>query len=84
MAVSFGVVFVTTRLILSIRFPQPIEFQSFVFRIVLSLAAAGVAAMIPGFISLHLEFSNNYLSVGGAIAVFALVYRAALFKLVVV
>jgi len=74
-AVSFGVVFVAALLMLAIRFPQPTTFQNFVFRTVLSLAAAGVAATIPGFISLDIELPSLVLSAGGAIAVFALVYK---------
>ncbi len=70
-AFLFGVVFVIVLLILAILFPNPTAFQYTIFRSVLSLAAAGVAAMIPGFISLSV---SKWLRAGGALAVFAVVY----------
>jgi hypothetical protein len=45
---AFGVIFVIALLLLAIFFPEPTPFQYQVFRIVLALAAAGVAALIPG------------------------------------
>ena len=70
-AFVFGVVFVITMLALAIFVPNPTSFQYVVFRVVLSLATAGVAAMIPGFIELNIP---NWLRAGGALAVFAIVY----------
>ena len=52
-AFAFGIIFVIALIILAIKFPHPTSFQYNVFRIVLSLAAAGVAAMIPGFINVE-------------------------------
>ncbi len=52
-------------------FPYPSSFQYVVFRIVLALAAAGVAAFIPGFLSVIL---SGWLRAGGAMAVFVIVY----------
>ncbi len=43
-AFVFGVAFVVALLVLAIKFPNPALFQYNVFRIVLALAAAGVAA----------------------------------------
>jgi hypothetical protein len=70
-AFLFGVVFVIVLLAMAIFFPNPTAFQYTIFRSVLSLAAAGLAAMIPGFISLSV---SNWLRAGGALAVFAVVY----------
>jgi hypothetical protein len=70
-AFVFGVVFVVALLTLAIFFPTPTAFQYTIFRTVLALAAAGVAAMIPGFISLSI---SKWLRAGGALAVFAVVY----------
>ena len=70
-AFGFGVVFIIVLLLIAIRFPEPRPFQYEVFKVVLALAAAGVAAMIPGF--LHFEISK-WLRAGGALAVFAIVY----------
>ena len=67
----FGVVFVIGLLVLAILFSKPTDFQYMVFRIVLALAAAGVAAFIPGFIEVDVK---NWVRAGGAIAVFIIVY----------
>lgn len=67
----FGVAFVITLLALAVLFPEPSDFQYVVFRIVLALAAAGVAAFIPGFIEVKIE---TWLRAGGAMAVFVVVY----------
>jgi hypothetical protein len=68
---TFGIVFVIVMLVLAIAYPSPTPFQYTVFRITLALAAAGVAAMIPGFIELRI---STFLRAGGALAVFAIVY----------
>jgi hypothetical protein len=70
-AFLFGIAFVVVLLTLAIRFPNPTAFQYTIFRSVLALAAAGVAAMIPGFITLSI---SKWLRAGGALAVFAIVY----------
>lgn len=71
LAFLFGVVFVVVLLVIAIGFPTPTPFQYTVFRIVLALAAAGVAAMIPGFISVEFK---TWVKAGGALAVFVIVY----------
>jgi 8-oxo-dGTP pyrophosphatase MutT (NUDIX family) len=74
-AFIFGATFVVALLVLAIVFPKPTPFQYGVFKITLSLAAAGVAAMIPGFI--HLEVNPNIglvIRAGGALAVFVIVF----------
>jgi len=70
-AFMFGLAFVLASIILAIFFPSPTPYQYTVFRIVLALSAAGVAAIIPGFVQLRLR---NLLRAGGAIAVFVIVY----------
>ena len=67
----FGVVFVTAILALAIFFPNPTGFQYTVFRIVLAVAVAGVAAFIPGL--LHVQIST-WLRASGALAIFVIVY----------
>ena len=74
-AFAFGVIFVVTLLVLAIALPKPTSFQYTVFRIVLALAAAGVAAMMPGFIHVKLESTVGLLlRAGGALAVFVIVF----------
>ncbi len=70
-AFAFGTLFVVVLLFLAIFHPNPTPFQYTVFRIVLALAAGGVAAMIPGFLSVSI---SNWLRGGGALAVFVIVY----------
>lgn len=71
LAFTFGVVFVVVLIVLAIGFPDPTPFQYEVFKVVLALAAAGVAAMIPGFIEIEV---SKWLRAGGALGVFAVVY----------
>ena len=74
LAFVFGVVFVVVLLYAAFAVPNPTAFQYTVFRIVLALAAAGVAAMFSGF--LNVEVSNR-VKAGGALAVFVVVYFLA-------
>ncbi|CAM2064230.1 Carboxypeptidase regulatory-like domain-containing protein [Sulfidibacter corallicola] len=67
----FGVILVFVFLGLIIFVPDPTPFQYTVFRIVLSLAAAGVATFIPGLINVEIR---KIIRAGGAIAVFVIVY----------
>jgi hypothetical protein len=70
-AFGFGVTFVSVLLVLALFVPNPTPFQYTVFRIVLALAAGGVAAMIPGFIQLTI---SSWVQAGGALAVFLIVF----------
>lgn len=70
----FGLVFLVTRVVLAIRFPHPSKDQEAVFRTVLSLAAAGIAAAIPGLMKFESQVAATTVSATGALAVFALVY----------
>ncbi len=70
-AFTFGVVFVVALLALAFFVPNPTAFQYLVFRVVLALAAAGVAAMVPGFIEFDI---SKWLRAGGALAVFLIVF----------
>jgi hypothetical protein len=71
LAFIFGVVFVGALIVLAISFPIPSPFQYTVFRIVLALAAAGVAAMIPGFLEVQV---SKWIRGSGALGVFLVVY----------
>lgn len=70
-AFAFGVVFVIVMLVIAIFYPRPTNFQYTTFRVVLALAAAGVAVLLPGFLDLQVA---SWLKAGGALGVFALVY----------
>jgi hypothetical protein len=48
--------------------------QQFYLRIIIGLAAAGIAALIPGFFEIELSWLRNTLRAGGAIGIFLLIY----------
>ena len=74
-AFSFGVVFVVTLIVLAIKFPHPTPFQYNIFRTTSSLAAAGVGAMIPGFLDIKVDATTGLLiRAGGALAVFIVIF----------
>src|SRR5437016_6337999 len=58
-------------LLVSIAIPNPTVTQQRTFNIILALAAAGVAAMIPGFLNIEVP---SGIRAGGAIAVFVVVF----------
>ena len=66
-----GIVFVAVLVLIAITLPRPTPFQETVFRVVLALAAAGIAALLPGFLALRFRKS---IRAGGALAVFFLIY----------
>jgi hypothetical protein len=70
-AFGFGVTFVVVMLLIAVLVPYPSKEQFFTFRIVLGLAAGGVAAMLPGFIVVNV---STFVRAGGALAAFAVVY----------
>jgi hypothetical protein len=78
-AFAFGVLFVIVMIVLAFVVSKPTEFQLLVFRTVLALAAAGVAALIPGLLRIDAPF----VKAGGALAVLILVYKFSPADLVV-
>jgi hypothetical protein len=75
LAFGFGVAFVSVLLALAVAVPNPTDQQFEIFRIVLALAVAGVAAVVPGMLKLQLGHAAGFaLSAGGALAVFVVVY----------
>jgi hypothetical protein len=71
----FGVAFVIALLALAIKYPEPTAFQHAVFRTVLALSAAGVAAVLPGLLNVEITAAKSLLlRGGGALGVFAVVY----------
>lgn len=49
-------------------------YQQFYLRIFIGLSAAGIAAIIPGFLEINLKWLRNTIRAGGAIAVFVIIY----------
>lgn len=71
LAFAFGVIFIIVLLAVAIWIPNPTGFSYTIFRIVIALAAAGVGAVIPGFLTVSFR---NTLRAGGAVALFVIVY----------
>jgi hypothetical protein len=71
LAYVFGIVFVVVLLLLALAVPNPTAFQYLVFRIVLALAAAGVASMFPGFLQVTVP---KWVRATGALAIFVIVF----------
>jgi hypothetical protein len=76
---TFGLIFIVTMIVLAIRFPNPTPFQYTTFRVILALAAAGIAPFIPGLLEVQV---STAVKAGGAIAVFVIVYFFSPAKLV--
>jgi hypothetical protein len=73
-SVIFGILFLLVILVLTFSVENPTPTQQFVIRVVLALAAAGFAAMLPGFIELGSNSANVALRAGGSIALFLVVF----------
>ncbi len=70
LAFTFGVIFVSVMLLFAVFFENPSSFAQTIFIIVIGLAAAGVAAVIPGMLDINLPYAKA----GGALAVFVLIF----------
>lgn len=78
----FVIFFITVMLVIAISVPRPTDLQWRVFNIVLSLIAGAFGAVLPGALSLRIpnplnrsgEIDNSFLSAGGAIGMFVLVF----------
>jgi hypothetical protein len=70
LAFVFGVVFISVMLVFATQIPNPTQFQQWVFIVVVALAGAGIGAVIPGV----LNYKSPYLTAGGALAVFVIIF----------
>ena len=69
-----SMIFLVTLLVLVTLFPNPTPSQFFVFRVVLALSAAGIGAIIPGFLVAEGKQNEIMFRAGGAILLFLIVY----------
>ena len=74
-AFVFGCIFVIVLLVIALAIPEPTSQQMFIFRVVLALAAAGIGAIIPGFLDINGKILDISLRATGALALFVLIYR---------
>ncbi|MFJ9990064.1 DUF4019 domain-containing protein [Pseudomonas putida] len=71
----FGVVFLIAMLVLVVQIPYPSPTQWFAFRLTLALSAAGVGALLPGFLNIEAPLPlKGVIRAGGALALFAAVW----------
>lgn len=70
-AFVFGVIFLVTIIIFAVLFPNPSDFQVWVFVAALALAAGGIGAALPG--SFDIQY-KGFIRAGGALGLVALVY----------
>ena len=72
---GFGVVFLCVSIVLAVVIPTPTDNQATTFKVTLALAAAGIAAGIPGLFNLEMS-SGKLLAIKstGAFAAFLIVF----------
>lgn len=71
LAFSFGTLFVATLLAIAVFIRNPTPFLYTVSRVILALAGAGVATVIPGLLNVTV---STVVKASGALAVFAIIY----------
>lgn len=72
---AFGVIFLTAILVLVVLIPTPTTVQFFAFRLTMALSAAGIGALLPGFLNLDVPLPvKGGVRAGGALALFASVW----------
>jgi len=72
-AFVFGAIFIISILVFTAVVKNPSPTEIWTYRIILALAAAGVAAILPGFIDIKYK---GFVQAGGAIGVFVLILLA--------
>lgn len=75
LAVALGVFFLLLIIALVVWIENPTPQQMWVFRVTMSLAAAAIGAIIPGFLHIEGKLANFAVRTGGAIALFMIVYN---------
>jgi hypothetical protein len=74
-AFAFGVIFLSAILVLVVLIPMPTTAQFFAFRLTMALSAAGIGALLPGFLRLDVPLPvHGGIRAGGALALFASVW----------
>ena len=72
---TFGVIFLTVILVLVVIYPTPSTAMFFAFRLAMALSAAGIGALLPGFLNLEVPLPvKGGMRAGGALALFASVW----------
>ncbi len=67
---TLGLVLLAISIVVALVLPHPTEWQMYIFRGLFGFSGAAIASEIPGF----LQFESKFVSAGGALAVFVLIY----------
>lgn len=67
----FGVVFISVLIYISIRYPDTIQEYFGIYKVILSIACAGIASLIPGFFNIRYK---SMIRAGGALGVFTFIF----------
>jgi hypothetical protein len=74
-AVITGIAFLALLVVVAALLPKPTEFQEFVFRVVLAVAAAAFGSTIPGLLEVDLRFAAKLaIRAAGALGLFVTVF----------
>lgn len=69
-----GIIFLLLLIGIALFIPEPSEFQIFIFRTVLGLAAGAFVTIISGFIHIDVRWQKLTLRAGAGLAVFVVIY----------
>lgn len=74
-AITTGIVFLATLIVIALSVKNPTPFQEFVFRTILAIAAAAFGSTIPGLLEVELTFATGIaIRAAGALALFATIF----------
>lgn len=72
----FFLILLAIGLYLTIREDRPVpDMAMWIFRVILSLAGAAFAAVLPGFLEIQAKYADIAVRAGGALAVFFILYK---------
>lgn len=69
-----GIIIIATVIVISLKIPNPTNSQFWIWRVITSLGAACIGAVIPGFVEIDGSINEIVIRAGGALALFLVVY----------
>ena len=71
---AMGIVIIAIIIVISLKIPNPTKSQFWIWRVITSLGAACIGAVIPGFVEIDGSINEIVVRAGGALALFLVVY----------
>ncbi len=71
---ALGIVIIAIIIVISLKIPNPTKSQFWIWRVITSLGAACIGAVIPGFVEIDGSINEIVVRAGGALALFLVVY----------